>query len=120
MKGRSQILPSLCPRDRRLFAAVRNHRPHLDGCCEVVVRGNILDVFVYNMCIFSYNRSTKFWEATNHFNTQKWMRDKLNACLYAVRAGVAVYYHNGGFYLTNATGTIGRANIFNSEKGSLA
>ena len=105
------------PHDRKLYHAVKAHKPLGDGLCQVRVNGRYLSVFVYGARIFSHDRENGYWEASSCGMNRPWMRDKMNACLSAIGAPVRVYTdERGKFWLTTATATVGDGRRFNSTR----
>lgn len=103
--------------DRKLYRAVKEHRPLGDGLCQVYCGGDRrhLRVTVYGEEVFFHDRETGYWAICDGGHRRSWMVDKMNACLAGIGAKVRCYWdeRTGQIMVTNMVATVGRGNRFN-------
>lgn len=103
--------------DRKLYHAVREHKPLGDGLCQVYTDNSRrhLRVTVYGAEVFFHDNETGYWEISDGGHRHPWIIGKMNACLSGINAPVRTYWdeRTNQIMVTNATQTVGRGNKFN-------
>lgn len=104
-------------RDYRLKKMVEARtRFYRDGIVRVESSSDNVRVFCYDRQIFNYRIGDGFFEATTRGVQHLWMRDKLNACLSAMRIPVRVFENQfGRLRIITNNGFEGNAYRFNSK-----
>lgn len=98
-------------RDYLLLKQVRGKaRDYVDGCVRVETRGGHVRVYLYSRQIFHWNTADGFFEATTYGKDEKWVQDKLNACLTAAHIGCRVFVRRDN--------TLGVVNSLGNEQGA--
>lgn len=84
--------------EEKMVNAIKSGKNFALDNTQVVVNGNICEVYLHGNKIFTYNRATGSWTADTCGYETNTTKSRLNACLDCVNAECYLVQHNFSFY----------------------